>query len=145
MALELEWDDVSPFLPPLPPTQKARVEAWLPVVSLLLDGRYGALITDARRPLFASTAADALERRLSRPTGMIDSQTIGPASVKYNARASIVSWFLPEEIAMLGDAVGMGGGIRSFRTPAPDGIRFGNTNSVLEQIAIGDGIYVEED
>ena len=145
MALELEWDDVSPFLPPLNTTQRARVDAWLPVLSVILETRYGSLITQAREPLFHATAADALERRLTKPAGLIDSQSIGQASVKYNARAAITSWFLAEELDQLDEACGLGGGIRSFRTPAPDAVRFGNRNRLLDEVIEADGVFIEED
>lgn len=126
MALSLTMEDVKPFLPPLTTAQQARVTAWLPVLNLLLDGRYGDKITTERRPVFVSTAADAIERRLSRPSGLIDSQAVGSANVRYNRRATIAVWFLPEELAQLDDVAGLGRGVRSVRTPAPDGIRFGN-------------------
>jgi hypothetical protein len=145
VALDLELEDVSPFLPPLNTAQQARIEAWLPVLDILLDARYGANITEARRPLFVATAADALERRLSRPAGMIDSQSIGSASVKYNSRAPLTSWFLAEELALLDDACGLGGGIRSVRIPAPDGVRFGNSDAPWVELLAEAGLLVEED
>lgn len=138
MALNLQAGDVTPFLPPLSTAQTTRITAWLPVLSMFLDARYGALVTEERRPLFASTAADAIERRLSKPSGMIDSQTIGPASVKYNSRAFLARWFLPEELDQLDDVCGLGGGIRSVRMPAPDGIRFSETATVLDDADYND-------
>lgn len=152
MALNLKIGDVTPFLPPLNPPQTARVTAWLPVLDALLSARYGTRIGPepegenppaSNRILFVSAAADALERRLKAPGGPIDSQSIGGASVKYNTRASLSRWFYPEELAQLDDACGLGGGIRSVRVPAPDGVRFGNTSRPLEQIAESDGFYVE--
>lgn len=133
--LTLTLAKLQPFLPTLSTAQTAKVEAWIPVLELLLNGRYGDRITTepsgtdpvipANEILFVSAAADAISRRLTKPAALIESQTIGPASVKYNARASLSSWFLSEELAQLDSALGLGT-IRSVRTPAPDGIRFGN-------------------
>lgn len=138
--LELTMEKVQPFLPPLSATQTEKVNAWLPVLQLLLNARYGDRITTqavdgipANEPLFVATAADAIDRRLVRPNGLIDQQSIGPASVRYNPRANLAAWFLPEELAQLDGATGSGS-IRSKRTPAPDGIRFQNRmNGVLEE------------
>lgn len=144
MALNLTMEDVTPFLPPLSTAQQARATAWLPVLNLLLDGRYGADITTERRPLFVSTAADAIERRLTKPRGLIDSQAVGSANVRYNRRALLATWFLPEELAQLDDVAGYGRGVRTVRTPAPDGIRFGNTMTLLEQVGESDSGLTEE-
>ncbi|MGW9345593.1 hypothetical protein ACWGR3_28990, partial [Streptomyces albidoflavus] len=98
MKLNLVIEDVTPFLPTLSTVQYTRTAAWLPVVSALLDARYGDAIVADNRVLFVSAAADAIERRLGKPAGPIDSQSMGPASVKYNARAALSRWFLPEEL-----------------------------------------------
>lgn len=154
MALNLTIEDVTPFLPTLSPAQITRVTAWLPVLDALLNARYGTHIGPAEsepegaasnRVLFVSAAADALERRLSKPAGLIDSQSIGGASVKYGARAALSRWFLPEELDQLDDACGLGGGIRSVRTPAPEAVRFGNTSRWLDQLAESDGYRAVED
>lgn len=126
MALNLNLEELEPFLPPLDTAQKERVEAWIPVLTLLLDLRYGAHITQERRVLFVSAVADALERRLGKPAGLIDQEVAGPFSTRYNPRAALSRWFLPEELEQLDDACGLGGGIRSVRTPAPDAVRFEN-------------------
>lgn len=138
MALNLTLGDVTPFLPPLNTAQTARVNAWLPVLNVLLDARYGDAITTERRPVFVSTAADAIERRLGKPSGMIDAQAIGPANVRYNRRASLAVWFLPEELAQLDDLAGLGRSVRSVRMPVPDAIRFGNRMTVLDEVIEGD-------
>lgn len=138
MALNLTLGDVTPFLPPLNTAQTARVTAWLPVLNVLLDARYGAEITTERRPVFVSTAADAIERRLGKPSGMIDAQAVGSASVRYNRRASLAVWFLPEELAQLDDLAGFGRSVRSVRMPAPDPIRFGNPMTMLDEAIEGD-------
>jgi hypothetical protein len=145
VALNLTIEDVTPFLPTLNPAQTVRVGAWIPVLSMLLDKRYGDRITTDDRVLFVSASADALERRLSKPAGMIDSQSIGPASVKYNARAALARWFLPEELDQLDDACGLGGGIRSVRAAAPDGVRFGNTDAPYIGAVIAASIPIAEE
>lgn len=152
MALNLNLEELKPFLPALPPAQESRAAAWVPVLDRLLNARYGAHIdthedteqNPSNRVLFVSAAADALERRLSKPAGPIDSQSVGPASVKYNTRAALSRWFLPEELDQLDEVCGLGGGIRSVRAPAPDAVRFGNTIPVLDQVAESDG-YIEVD
>lgn len=128
MALNLTRGELTPFLPPLDSIQAPRVDAWIPVLSMLLDLRYGTHITTERRVLFVSAAADAIERRLGKPAGLIDQETAGPFSTRYNPRAALSRWFLPEELEQLDDACGLGGGIRSVRTPAPDAVRFENAS-----------------
>ena len=145
MALNLTIEEVSEFLPPLGGDQQRRVAAWLPVLSLLLDARYAERVTAERRPLFVSAAADAIERRLGKPVGLIDSQSIGPASVKYNSRAALSRWFLPEELTQLDEACGLGGSIRMVRMPAPDAIRFADPTVALNGMEYFDSDdYVEE-
>ncbi|WP_431800329.1 hypothetical protein [Microbacterium kunmingense] len=139
MPLHLYIEDVEPFLPPLSDQKRARVEAWLPVINLLLDTRYGTRITDERRPLFVATAADAIERRMARPVGFVEQQGIGPATVRYGSRAAITGWFTQEELALLDDTCGLGGGVRTVRMAAPDAIRYENATTVLDQVAESDG------
>lgn len=132
---------LTPFLPTLTVAQTTRAEAWLPVLELRLNARYGDRITSPptpkpNEPAFLSAAADAIMTKLQRP-GLIDSQGVGPANVKYNARAGLLKWFLPEQLDELDAIVGVGN-IRSVRTPAPDAVRFGNRMSYLDQIAEGD-------
>lgn len=116
---------LAPFLPTLTLAQTAKVNAWVPVLELRLDARYGDRITTDNEAAFVSAAADSIMTRLARPNGPIDSQTIGPANVRYNARAALLKWFYPEQLDDLDAIVGIGN-VRSVRTPAPDGIRFGN-------------------
>jgi len=150
VALNLQIGDVTPFLPTLNQQQTGRATAWLPVLSQLLDARYGDKINavdaePSNRVLFVSAAADALERRLKGPGGLIDQQSIGGASVRYNSRAALSRWFLPEELDQLDAACGLGGGIRTVRMPAPDAVRFGNTARSFDQVAESDGMTVEVD
>jgi hypothetical protein len=126
---------LTPFLPTLTAAQTAKVAAWIPVLELRLNARYGDRITTEpsgtdpvippNEPAFISAAADSIMTRLAHPGGQIDSQTIGPSNVRYNARAALLKWFLPEQLDDLDAIVGIGN-VRSVRTPAPDGIRFGN-------------------
>lgn len=125
---------LQPFLPALTAAQTTRVTAWLPVLALRLNARYGDRITTepsgtdpvipANEPAFISAAADSIMTRLARP-GLVDSQAVGPANVRYNSRAALLKWFLPEQLDEL-DAIVGSGNVRSVRTPAPDAIRFGN-------------------
>jgi hypothetical protein len=128
MALNLNLEELKPFLPTLDADEETRVTAWIPVLTLLLDRRYSAQITDETRVLFVSAAADALERRLGKPRGLIDQEGAGPFTTRYNPRAALSRWFLPEELDQLDDACGLGGGTRSVRTPAPDAVRFENAS-----------------
>lgn len=125
--IDLKFDLIEPFLPTLKPSQQERVEAWLPALQVVLNSRYGDRITqgdDGNEPLFFNIVGDAIERRLSRP-GMVLQQNIGPAGVRYDPRGNLSRWFLAEELEQLDEITGFGG-IRSKRTPAPDGQRFGN-------------------
>ncbi len=137
---------LAPFLPTLTTAQTARVTAWVPVLELRLNARYGDRITTepsgtdpvvpANEPAFVSAAADSIMTRLARP-GLVDSQAVGPANVRYNSRAALLKWFLPEQLDELDAIVGVGN-VRSVRTPAPDGIRFGNRMRYADQYAEGD-------
>jgi len=112
------------------------------VVELLLNHRYGDLIIPPPNPMvsvdrdaavvrsneiiFLGVAADALYRRITRPDLFVAQQNIGPAAVRYTDRAGIWGWFLPEELAMLDDVTGRPSGAQTYRTIAPDFIRYGN-------------------
>ncbi|WP_303708420.1 MULTISPECIES: hypothetical protein [Microbacterium] len=141
--LTLTMQKLQPFLPTLTAAQKTRAEAWLPVLALRLNARYGDRITTeptgtdpvvpANEPAFISAAADSIMTRLARP-GLVESQAVGPANVRYNARAALLKWFLPEQLDELDAMVGLGN-VRSVRMAAPDGIRFGNParDSIAEE------------
>ncbi|WP_404474835.1 hypothetical protein [Microbacterium aerolatum] len=132
--LTLTMQKLQPFLPTLTAAQTTKVTAWLPVLALRLNARYGDRITTvpsgtdpvvpANEAAFISAAADSIMTRLTRP-GLVEAQTIGPANVRYNARAALLKWFLPEQLDELDAIVGLGN-VRSVRMAAPDGIRFGN-------------------
>lgn len=124
---QLTRQKLDPFLPTLTTAQSGKVDAWIPVLKLLLNARYGDAITDTVEPVFVSASADAIVRRLDRPRGGALEERVGPASIKRDPKFMLAQWFLPEELAQLDDLVGVGSGtIRSHRTPAPDGQRFGN-------------------
>ena len=145
--LELTMAKLMPFLPTLTAPQTTKVNAWIPVLQLRLNARYGDRITTvpsgtdpvvpANEPAFVSAAADAIMRKLAAPVAMVDAQTIGPANVRYNARAHLLKWFLPEQLDDLDAIVGLGN-VRTVRMPAPDGVRFGNRMRYVDQYAEGD-------
>ncbi|WIB25424.1 hypothetical protein [Curtobacterium sp. MCSS17_015] len=122
--MELTPETVRKFLTPKQAADP-RVDAWCPVLAALLTARYGDRITDKVAPVFTSTAADAIGRRIDKPQSMIDRQSVGAASVQWNTRSAIASWLLPEEVQQLDDLVGIGG-VRTVRMPAPDQVRYGN-------------------
>ena len=116
--MDLTTTKLQPFLRPNPlkVAQQTLVDAWAPVLAVLLTKRYGDLITPDLEPVFASVAADAIQRRLDKPNAMVASQSVNGAAVTY--AGSLGAWFLPEEIAQLDGLVDMPSGIRSVRTPA---------------------------
>lgn len=124
MTVALAWDDVAPFATDFTTPQVALGTAWLPVLVLHLNARYSADFTTELKPAFASAAADAIRTRLQRP-GMVLQQAIAGASVRYSDRAQLLKWFLPEQLDELDMLCGRGS-VRSVRTPAPDGQRYGN-------------------
>lgn len=125
--MDLTWEKVSPFLSPRVKAQQARITALLPVLQLRFNGRYGDRITTEREPVFLDIAAAALQRRLDRDSrGGVAQQSVGGASVVYDARLPLTGWLLSSEIAELDETCGLPGGARTIRGAAPDGIRFGN-------------------
>jgi hypothetical protein len=144
--LTLTLAKLEPFLPTLTTAQTTKVTAWLPVLALRLNARYGDRITTepsgtdpvvpANEPAFISAAADSIMTRLARP-GLVGSQTIGPANVRYDSRAALLKWFLPEQLDELDAIVGLGN-VRFVRTPAPDAIRFGNRMRYVDELTEGD-------
>lgn len=69
--------------------------------------------------------ADAVQRRLDKLKQMVDSEGAGPFNVRWNPASSLGAWFLPAELDDMDGATGAGG-TRSYRTAAPDAIRYGN-------------------
>jgi hypothetical protein len=131
--LDLTLAKVQPLLAK-PPTaaQAPRVSGWLAGLKVLLDTKYGEFITPAVEPLFLMHVADAIQRRLDKTKQMVDSESAGLASIRWNAASSLMGWFLPDEIADM-DSVTGGSGTRSYRTAAPDAISFGNMARTFEE------------
>lgn len=129
--IELTWAKVEPFLSAKAKAMQTTTEPWLGPLQVLLNARYGDGITQepdgGNEPLFVSTAADSINRRVNRPADadFVLQQAVASGSVRYNDRAAAARWFEPEELDAL-DAATHTGGVRTVRTPAPDGIRFGN-------------------
>jgi hypothetical protein len=128
MTLTTTLADVQPFIvPPLKSSQESTAEAWLPVLDLLLNARYGDRITDDNEAAFFSAEADAIRNRLDRP-GNVLQQSVGPASVRYTDRAGMLTWFSSDALDQLDQLCGIGG-TTTVRMPAPDVQRFGNLNT----------------
>lgn len=147
--LTLTLAKVQPLLAKPPSAAQApRVEGWLAGLSVLLNNRYRAAFSAPSKeapeldlePLFLIYVADAVQRRLDKLRQMLDSEGAGPFSARWNPASSLGAWFLPAELEEM-DAVTGGGGTRTYRTPAPDHIRFNNRartyepGSELESIA----------
>lgn len=68
---------------------------------------------------------------------MIDSEGAGPFSARWNPASSLGAWFLQGELDEM-DSVTGGGGTRTYRTAAPDSVRFGNLSrcSIWEEEGI---------
>lgn len=136
--MDLTMAKVTPLLAKPPSAaQTPRVEGWLAGLKVLLDNRYGDKLTSALEPLFLVFVADALQRRLDKLKQMIDSEGAGPFSARWNPASSLGAWFLQGELDEM-DSVTGGGGTRTYRTAAPDGVRFGNLSrcSIWEEEGI---------
>lgn len=127
--MDLTLAKVQPLLQkPVPAGQAPRVEGWLKGIAVLLDKRYGDALTLAIEPLFLVYVADAMQRRLDKLKQMVDSEGAGPFNVRWNPASSLGGWFLQSELDEMDDVTGLGG-TRTYRTPAPDHIRFNNQAS----------------
>lgn len=132
--LTLTLEKVQPLLlSPPSAAQAPRVSGWLAGISVLLNARYRSAFPDSPapgttqdlEPLFLVYVADAVQRRLDKARQMVESEGAGPFNARWNAASSLGGWFLPSEIDDM-DTVTGGGGTRTYRTPAPDHIRFNN-------------------
>lgn len=124
--MELKVERVSPLLArPLKPTETARVAGWLAALAVSLDSRYRGRITTQLEPFFLVKVADAVQRRLDKPKQMVDSETAGPFAARWNAASTLGSWFTRADLDEM-DAITGTAGTRTYRTPAPDSIRFNN-------------------
>jgi hypothetical protein len=131
--MQITRENIAPFLDqPIPESRYVAVDAWLTAISARLNSRFGAVLSADIAPAVYDIVANVIVRRLGRGSngdggGLIKRQSTGPSSVEYNVGlTSLAGWFWPEEANDLGELFGSGGSISSIRTPAPDGIRFGN-------------------
>lgn len=114
-------------------------------LQVLLRNKYGEDLTEAVEPLFLVYVADALQRRLDKLKQMVDSEGAGPFNVRWNAASSLGAWFFPAELAEM-DAVTGGNGTRSYRTAAPDAIRYGNLSRASafdDELDLGEEVGVD--
>lgn len=131
--MDITRANIAPFLDsPIPRPREDAVDAWLSAISARLNSRFGSVLDPVIAPAVYDIVASAIARRLVRGQngdggGLIKRQSTGPSSVEYNVGlTSLAGWFWPEEANDLGELFGSGGSLSSIRTPAPDGIRFGN-------------------
>ena len=124
--MELKLEQVSPLLArPLKPTESARVSGWLAALTVSLNSRYRERITTQLEPFFLVKVADAVQRRLDKPKQMVDSETAGPFAARWNSASTLGSWFTKDDLNEM-DSIAGTAGTRTYRTPAPDSIRFNN-------------------
>lgn len=140
--------NIAPFLDePIPSGRVAAVDAWLTAISAQLNSTFGDVaIPPVIAPAVYLIVADAIARRLDRRKfdARIKAQATGPSSVQYNTDVTSLSgWFFPEEANQIGSFFKVGG-ITSIRTPAPDGIRYGNRSRPYLGMIVGMGIEVNE-
>lgn len=137
--LTLTLAKVQPLLAKPPSgAQTPRVEGWLAGISVLLNTRYPSAFPTTPEeasvnlePLFLVYVADAVQRRLDKARQMLDSEGAGPFSARWSAASSLGAWFLPAELEEM-DSITGGGGTRTYRTAAPDYIRFNNRLTTYE-------------
>lgn len=138
--LTLTLEKVQPLLArPVGAGQAPRVSGWLAALGVSLNSRYRVVFGGepdtpdgySVEPLFLAYVADALQRRLDKAKQMVDAEGAGPFSAKWNSASALGAWFLPAEIEEMDSVAGLGG-TRTYRTPAPDYIRFNNTVDVCE-------------
>lgn len=96
----------------------------------ILSMRYGRkldALTEERRlaiaPALQLIIASALDRRRAKKNLLAEQESAGPFSVRWAKSSTSGSWFLPDELMDLDRMFGVGGS-RTYRTPAPDAIRF---------------------
>lgn len=130
--MNLTLADVSPLLArPLKPTETARANGWIAAIDALLNARYKGAITPELEPFFWVKVADAVQRRLDKPKQMVESESAGPFSARWSSASTLGSWFGKPDLEEMDAVTGMGGA-RTYRTPAPDHIRFNNRMGQLD-------------
>ena len=119
-------DDVSTFIiPALSAPEQTTATKWLPSVNAFLTNRYGDLITDESKPLYAPYIAEAIAAKL-RPTPRgIARQSVPSGSVEYVVSPQGGGWFSAADLSAMDSLAGIGG-VRSVRMPVPDMQRYGN-------------------
>lgn len=151
--MDITAEQITPFLDaPIPAGKTDNVTAWLTAISAQLTVAFGQALPTTIAPAVYDIVADAVSRRLTR--GQYDpriaSQATGPSNVSYNAAlASLTGWFYPGEINTLTGLFGGNmGTLSSVRTPAPDGVRFGNLSrrhpDLVDEVGIL-GVGVSDD
>lgn len=124
---------VEPLLAgPLSEAKRPRVLGWLDAINAQLTRKYGDNVTPDIEPVFHVHIADAIQRRLDKPKQLVDSENAGIFGARWNPASSLGGWFLPEELETMEELTG-GGGTRSYRTAAPNGIRYGNLHRTYEE------------
>lgn len=120
---DLTFDEVRDFVTaPFSVADERQINARLRAMSALLQARYGT-IRKAHAPVVLSIMGAAISRRLAKRNQMARSEGAGPFRVDWDAASTRATFFLPEELAELDDLMGLGGA-RTYRTPAPDGVRY---------------------
>lgn len=124
--MELTLDRVSPLLArPLKPTETPRVTGWLAALQVSLTARYRVRLTPDLEPFFLVKVADAVQRRLDKPKQMVESESAGPFSARWSSASTLGAWFSRDDLNEMDEVTGSAGA-RTYRTPAPDAIRFNN-------------------
>lgn len=114
---------------PYPPDQEQTIGKWASAVGALIHHRYGE-IPDDLAPVVLAKIGDAITRRLAKRNQMARREGAGPFSVEWDQNSTRGTWFLPDELAELDDLFGKAG-TRTYRTPAPNGVRYSNRMAAL--------------
>lgn len=135
--MEITRDDIAPFIT-IPVGKEDLVDAWLTAISAIITVKYEPtpaydpdVVPEAIAPAVYDIVARAIAQRLrdtsagSGTDPRVKAQAINGASVQYFDSAQSSSWFSSSDLADLGILFGVGT-VTSLRTPAPDGVRFGN-------------------
>lgn len=127
MTIEITLDEIKDYTD-VPTGGEGKAQAWLESLSATLSVRYGS-IPAGLEPAVYDIAGQYITERFARTSGQsadprVKSQSIAGASIEYFSPSS-PGGLSADLLAALGALIG-GGNTRSVRTPAPDGIRYGN-------------------
>lgn len=135
--MDITRTDIGLFIT-IPTGKETLVDAWLTAISAIITVKYEPtpaydpdVVPEAIAPAVYDIVARAIAQRLSDITPgsgrdpRVKSQTINGAAASYFDSAQSSSWFSSSDLADLGILFGVGT-VTSLRTPAPDGVRFGN-------------------